>query len=359
MQKNLACCFSDCSYNFTSQCEDNGCSPVYSNVVDADCENIVSQYCLGKNLLDVELVDAWTKPGVHGVPNCVYYLSRKLLRDTPPGFIDVSTEYPPPTLYRNSGIVSSTKDFITALVKNYNDFGYRLGSAPNERTFSPLEGTLLNICRHNPSICTFLNNFCSPYTGDYLTRNIPLANWCGCYMADAEYERYVNEYQVNKACTPYCLRDESVPLPNAAGNAPAFCVQNSCIIDDVTITLQNSTIQGGINFSQVCGNCGAGSSVGNEARCNCLIRGANVSVINSQIAGIDFTQECNDSTSKCFQQVGPISIQVPCETGEEVAKLTQEKINRAYTMRNGQIILLILGVMVIIGVIWFILDSVL
>ncbi len=83
---------------------------------------------------------------------------------------------------------------------------------------------------------------------------------------------------------------------------------------------------------------------------------ANIEIINSQIEGIDFTQECNAGTSKCYQQIGSFSLQVPCEQGEEVRRLTEENINRAYRMRNFQIIILVLGSIILIGVIWYIIT---
>lgn len=348
-RKVTDCCLTDCSYDFYNPyCKGEDCPDQYRDIVGPECLLPVTDYCLGEGLRTEDWIRAWTAPGKNpqNIPDCVYLLSRFLLLPTPPIAMDISQGPPLPDLFRSSFFIDQGEGVMEKVFKAYEGKGFVLGSPPNSRTFSPLEYSLYNVCHNVPGICKgYLRNFCSPYRGEDLIRNPALAKWCGCYLPDAEYSKYVDSYQITKECTPYCIREESVPVPLASGNAPSLCKQNVCVLDDITVDLQNSTVRGGVNFRQVCGDCGE------SGVCSCIISRVNIKVVNSEIQGIDFTQKCGKS-SKCTQKVGPLTIEVPCEIGENVAEEFDSALRSAYIARNTQILLWILGAIVLVGLAW-------
>ncbi|SPN79334.1 Transmembrane domain-containing protein [Cedratvirus Zaza IHUMI] len=341
LQESRDCCLRDCSY---SQCsESNPCS-----VTSASCSTLMNTICLGTTGSVEDWNRAWTQSSIPGrsIPDCVYYLSRSLLRETSPVTQDIAQTRPPASLFRDSAIISQARDFMRQVFNNLTQRGYLLGSAPNSRTFNSIEFSLYNVCRNVPGVCSsYLQDFCSTYNGQVILSNPSLAKWCGCYLPDQEYARYVNEYSVNKECTPYCIREESVPLANPAGNSFLTCAQNVCILDDVAISLQNSSVRGGANFRQICGDCGSGG------RCSCVTSNINLTLVNSQVQGIDFTQNCSAQTSRCTRRVGSVELEVPCQTGDSVEQEAGQAYEKALRSRNLRVFFSILGAIFLVLVV--------
>nr|WIL04099.1 putative membrane protein [Cedratvirus lena] len=353
---SLQCCLRDCSYaNCTGASSLSSSSLSASSscsITSASCSTLLNNLCSGTNTNTEEWNRAWTQSSVpeRDIPDCVYYLSRSLLRETPPVAQDIGRTRPPPSLFRDSASISQSRDFMRSVFSNLITRGYLLGSAPNSRTFNSIEFSLYNVCKNVPGVCSsYLQDFCSTYNGQTILNNPALAKWCGCYLPEEEYARYVNEYSVNKECTPYCIRQESVPLANPAGNSPLTCAQNVCILDNVAITLQNSSVRGGANFSQICGDCGQGG------RCSCVTSNINLTLVNSEVQGIDFTQNCSAQTSRCTRRVGSVELEVPCQTGDSVEQEANQAYEQALRSRNLRIFFSILAAIFLVLVVLIVL----
>lgn len=143
------------------------------------------------------------------------------------------------------------------------------------------------------SLTAPLTQACSNVTTDDISADTTgnLARLCGCYLAPAEY--YLPGV-IPKECQGICaLASASQGIPLYEWNAslnkavPKSCEQTTCVIDQVTIDYAN-TISGGVNFSQVCGQCSGSSPSG----CTCIIDGIDINATDSQISGVNFQQEC-------------------------------------------------------------------
>lgn len=199
--------------------------------------------------------------------------------------------------------------------------------------YDPFQNTLLDLCIDPtlPGICgKYLNNFC-PSDRNTVIESPILTNFCGCYTPpDETYLQYTlasNECTIGSsgctagctagntgctgqpACDPLCHRAlTSQKAYQPTGNI-ITCPQKICVIDDVTITANESTVSGGINFNTVCPGCVGGDG------CLCIVSGTNISSTMSQIGvGPNFNFFCGQN-SVCIvedSQGEPID-QGPCQ----------------------------------------------
>lgn len=130
-----------------------------------------------------------------------------------------------------------------------------------------------------------LTNFCKGYSTSDLQKDETLQVLCGCHLPQNDYK--FSGWGIPSSCDPVCLYQNTIQ--NAVYQP---CQSTSCIIDNVTVDIINSQVGNGINFGQVCGNCG-GSGV-----CECWLSGININDVNSIInGGINLSQSCNNN---CF-----------------------------------------------------------
>lgn len=148
---------------------------------------------------------------------------------------------------------------------------------------SQLCGTSPDLAAIGNTSCTVpLIKLCKNYKRSDL-ENPVLRKVCGCYLQPSEY--------LNNApqCDPICSGIDTIKLfDNNKTGIPIRCSQNLCVIDDITLSIQNSSV-GQLTFNEVCTSC---SSSG----CKCIFGDINITSTNSQIQGIDFTKECNQGT---------------------------------------------------------------
>jgi len=175
-----------------------------------------------------------------------------------------------------------------------------------------------------------LTNYCSQYSADDLVSNPNLVRWCGCYLPDSEYVKYVNQYQINKECTPLCNRRGNIPLTNPTGTSNITCTTDTCLIDNISISLLNTTVTNGINFSQLCGGCGTNTS---NAACTCIMENNTISAVNSKIGGgINISQSCGSSV--CYEDnpntAGPAQLQIDCNASTGTVNSSTPVVNSPY-----------------------------
>jgi hypothetical protein len=359
-----------------------------SNILSSVCLDYILDYCVNEPQ-DIEtLRERWNTEPVLNIEttkigtnenfkrSCYYPLSRMLFTDSanPDSTIaNVAAGYQ--NLIQGSLIqilkeqsnIDNAKLLVEQLLKKYNELGYNVLSQPGESNAEPVgpggtlfSNNLFNICKSYPYLCSdnLYNNICKNVTTKQMTlSNNLFRNWCGCNMQDSEYEEY-SKISIDKTCTPFCNSNTVIPLGELANNN-ITCPQNICIIDNVTISILE-TSGGSINISNVCSGC-----YGKNNFCQCEIGDITIDTANSklkQISGgtISLNNSCN-SIPKCFRTntLGE-KIEVPCNSdySKSVDEVFQETKNNQVLIETGYtflvpavLLLILLGIFVIIAVV--------
>lgn len=337
-------CYSDANQQQT--CADGiGGQPNYRSLVSTDCQNVLLQYCTGTLPTDdptsTAWLSRWTQSGTAG--NCTYALTRNLFRNgpsSPPGCfpppvpIQGVCNLPPPIPFDSEGYFWAQQLMAAAFIR-YQEQGFTVGTTPGFVGFNPWQDFIYaNVCCPYPGVCqSGLETVCATKTAQRISLNPTTAQWCGCHLPAGEYEAYSVKFNVPPECTPMCNRAGTIPIVGINAE-PVMCKQDTCIIDGVTVNLINSQIGGGINFDQVCANCGG-------ANCSCIISNTTIDIENSTIGGnvIPVSAGCGSFT--CSQTnpgtTGPVTLAVSCTGGainpytefeaEQAAAQAQQKKN--------------------------------
>lgn len=204
---------------------------------------------------------------------------------------------------------------------------------------------LYNICQKFPALCTdALYDMCQTVTEERISQNPTANKWCGCYMPEAQYQKYNDgSFLITKQCTPFCSRDTSIPIVDD-DYQPLVCQQNICLMNNIFLDFVKS--EGAVNFNQVCNNCGKNSTVessngstsvststtdgttGNTNvynsstvsnaysntsnsqianSCQCKLDGVNLEAVSSKFSNINFANECGGT--QCTDSSGN---SIPC-----------------------------------------------
>jgi hypothetical protein len=328
------------------------------------CQDIAFDYCSGADG-DPNWIDRWynTSTGEVTPQSCEYALKRSLFNIST-GYSCNASKVPftnstgtctPINLPMSAEGVQWSRELINAVLVQYARDGYVLGAQPGSPQYNPFQDYLYQLFCAVPVVAQDgLKSSCSIYNADRLSRSPTIAGFCGCYLPDSEYQPYVDGYQVNKECTPMCNRLTSIPIISA-DNQPYRCTQTSCIIDNISINLINSSVgSDGVGISQVCGNCGTNSS------CTCVVSNNSITAVNAGIGGIDITTQCSSSTCSVPNPDptgSPPTILVPCDKIDDPNSIIQQELDRlAAEKRNedlikiglfiGLIAILIIGVII-------------
>lgn len=373
-QQQLPLCF-DQGTNGMDNSMQNTCDPEYRNITSTACQNNLLDYCVGADLEpnDTSWLNRWQDNVNRG--NCSYAISRNLYVEPLPLFDNI-VQWPPSAFRDNQGFAWS-RELMERVFEKYQAQGFRIGTLPGLPGYNLFQDTILKpICTTAPGICQQgLNTICSNTTTDELLRNQALVPWCGCYMPNDQYQTYVDLYQASKECTPTCARQGNIPIVSADGRQTVLCNQSICIIDDVTITLENSNVGGSINFSQFCGGCsgpvsGVNNSLNttsnndpnntgsqNTSSCLCIISDNTIDTASSSIGGgIDLNEDCGSNT-QCFKQNPdpsnglPDQLPINCNGPADQDPFT-ELMNQQEQERRDRIFrTTIIAVIVIIGIV--------
>lgn len=242
------------------------------------------------------------------------------------------------------------KSLFEGMLAQYLRMGGTLTGNEASEGNTQLNDMIYTICSNTPGLCSdSLFNYCSSQSSQGLANNPEYVRWCGCYLQPDQYSKYTSLYGIPRECCPTCNMKGTVPLPSPDGITAKVCMQSSCIIDDITINISNSTV-GGINFSQACNSCSAAGSV-----CTCLLSDISITAVQSNINNINLGQNC--SATVCYGQSNGVSVQVPCTEGEttqsEIDK--QSQANKDRSVKYSMMIIVFIFVVVIVGMIciWF------
>lgn len=361
----VQCCLNDnaCSSDSNSCWSDGAsqrktCDPSVRNVTSSTCQDNLLTYCSGADLTDPNdssWINRWIDPTGKPLPRGCYYALQRNIYSTqqspcniPPLPITTCTAAQGP--FSASGLAWAQQLLQRTLVK-YSINGFTIGSLPGTSGYSPFQDFLYNnVCCPYPVLCQEgLNSVCARYTTQRLALNPTAITWCGCHLPAGEYSKYVNNYQINKECTPMCNKAGVIPLTDA-NNIPIACNQGICLIDNVTINLLQSSVTGGINISQVCANCQSSGS------CSCIIENSSFTAANSSLGtNIDLSQTC---TSSICTRTGtdadgkPASVNVPCDASSDYNPLAAQEaaLREAKRRRDIEMIAIILIVIIILAV---------
>lgn len=256
-------CFSDSDFTKT-------CHPNNRNNTSSECREVLKDICKGNVKYGV-WQDYWVKGRSVDLPDgtslqqpCAKAAARNLYGTTLgcdgnftraiPGSVD------PQGLEWSQEVVSG---MLERYVASYGSPISGINTAGLKTNNDVVDGMVFDICSKNPGLCSeFLNKECKNFTNDDLAQNPNIVKWCGCYLADSQYEKYINLLQINKECTPFCQKAQ-IPLVGDDGVSIVECLENICIIDDATINYAEST--GAVEFNQICSSCGSGHVVDDAA----------------------------------------------------------------------------------------------
>lgn len=123
--------------------------------------------------------------------------------------------------------------------------------------------------------------------------NTTFHNLCGCHLPQDEYDKFDSTGLITRECDPLCTPTEVLKPKDAD------CTQTNCVINNVTISIQESDLGGGISFTQICPGCTADNNGDyGSSTCSCYIGDITISGYNSDIAGdIKLEQVCGT----CFE----------------------------------------------------------
>lgn len=370
----LLCCNRDLSCNkdeqfcFSDSTETKTCDPRYRDMASPECGQLMIDYCTGSDVPignTQEWVNRWvTNVNISGQTfNSPCYDS--IYRNLYSGQVAACAKPPIP----NSGVPSTAgylyaQELMYRMIQRYIADGGDLASIESSETNAQLNDLISKICTTTPGLCTrALNSYCVNINSNTLVRNPEYLKWCGCYMSQENYSKYTNLYGVSRECTPTCNMEGVIPLATSDGTSFLRCSQNLCIIDDISISIAQSTVSGNINFSQICNSC---TSEGSSGTCNCSITGGNFTIIDSKIGNIEVSQQCS-ADSSCYREIqnpdGTVeTIKTSCTGGidekneiDEIALIeaaTKTNYDNAIFRRNMIILGILLLLIILMIVFW-------
>ncbi len=205
-----------------------------------------------------------------------------------------------------------------------------------------MQDKLYDICINTDTVAACnkaLYGLCLQYNKDSAYGNSNVANFCGCHLPDNIYAIYSSLYGIDKSCDPLCARKTTIQETYYNGKQ-RICLSNVCIIDNINITLTNSS-NGEINFYQACGGC----SFSNQ--CNCYITNVDINLASSSLGDVKFEQVCKGNLD-CYGETETGIQKINCNSSSsnitleeaEYQKYVSEKTKKI--QKNGIILLIIL-----------------
>lgn len=375
-----------CSLQFQRLGDDGYCNDPSLPQNCSSCSDTVSQWCGAGNIANPDdIIAKWTSSsypiaaGVEVNQPCMQAMMRTLYTTEPntdrnyalltecnPDILSFLTSSPPinPAGYLNA------KRMFTSAVRSYLSNGGKLGGMLGEKGNSTdFNSMVYNVCTSFPGMCTeVLGEWCSSYTPEDLQRNPGLNTFCGCYLPVSIQDSLYSEFGITSECNPFCNIPGVIPLSDGTFSGQKYCDQTVCMINDVTVNLIKSSVQGNITIGNFCNSCSGNPTSGNVSEsvsCSCIMNDITITAINSKIGNLNLTQTCG--SQQCYTSVKDSSgnivskTQVDCNTGEalfgpNVSALTQKKIIEAKAKRNFIIIGVLLLIVIVLIVMYFVIN---
>ena len=267
-----------------------------------NCRDIAMSYCTGGDLApdDPSWIYRWMDeagnplPYDKNNPSCYYALLRNLGEGTQIQNTTPTTCIPRPLDNVPPGGLTWSQRLMNVVFAKYTRLGFQLPAPTGSPGYSTFQQFLHNYvgCPYPIVIQQGLQATCSSQTMESISLNPALVDWCGCYLPEEEYAKYIDTYRINKSCVPACNSSSAIKLVSA-NNTYVPCTQGVCIIDDVTINIINSS-GGDIGLNQVC-NC---------QDCTCVVDNTSITVVNSEFGDININNKCG--TIQCTNANGQL-----------------------------------------------------
>jgi hypothetical protein len=286
----FVCCMNDYALStdetdaFQTPAKMRTCDPDYRDLGKKTCRDMVFDFCAGNIVLEGQdsFRDAWAGTVGVNIPfergdtypmnikqPCVNALYRGLYGDKSLSFSkdNIATNNLNYQDYDIEGLIWAKK-LMKAVIENYTKEYSGLFNSIDQDGIKDQDmyNTIQGICQKDPALCSdSLKNVCSGFDQKTLLENAQsIIPWCGCYLPDAQYQKYTDLYGINKECTPFCSLPNVIPAVDDIG-APSYCTQNICIMDDISVTLANVYFNqnngNALTFNQMCSSCGKSSVV--------------------------------------------------------------------------------------------------
>jgi hypothetical protein len=212
----------------------------------------------------------------------------------------------------------------------------------------PFGKTLQKLCGDRPGLCD--NSLRSACTGTSRVLieggNSDIARYaqdiCGCFLRDTpgftDYKKY--QGQVPKECDPICRAAKIQP---GHREGPLWvkddCKGGTCIIDNATLNLIDSTAEG-MTVQQICGGDG-------KSAFECYIGDVEVDAIDSTIGRLKLCQECKGGVKVNPKQGQGTNAWVDYDCSKKLTVEEPDQSGISQTTIWGLVALLIVGVVVI------------
>ena len=359
----LTCCLNDQACNIADEycfTDNKTCAPQYRNQASEGCKLVLEDYCTGANLAKNDT--SWQNNWLGDNSICRRNIYRNLYSDVP-AIACQKIILPQPGIPVNTEGYNYAQDLMDVMIKKYISQGGDLGSNESSEANINLNNTIYEMCNNTPGLCNkSLFNYCSTVTNNTLIRNPSYLKWCGCFMSPENYTKYTELYEINRECTPTCNMQGVIHLSNPDGTEFKTCSQTTCIIDDISINIANSTADK-ISFNQLCNSCAAATG----GHCNCTITGGTFDIINSKTGNININEQCTGN-SICYAESknadGTLTnIRVPC-TGdismdkyEEIDKQSKKNYEDSIIYKNIIIFVVIIILFALLIVAYYLVDK--
>lgn len=237
------------------------------------CVSVMSNYCSTDDIAGPTYQEKWE--GDEVTSNCRKYVS--LNTGNQPQYVPVVDAY-----------------VRRYLLTDANPITY---AQQGSLIYDPAIEDVIEVCQDYPGGCdNVLGQDCSGFTRNDLKNNPNMGKLCGCFMSDAEYDKYTGAFGVSQICDPACVLQSAVKPRDPANQFGTLqCQQSICVIDDVTISILQKSQTGDITFAQACSSCSGG------AGCTCNISDISIQSVQSTIKDINFDQQCG-GVQRCYKR---------------------------------------------------------
>nr|QBK92983.1 MAG: transmembrane protein [Pithovirus LCPAC403] len=323
-----------CNPNYRSLAGDRGALQLNGSTSGQSCREMLFDFCT--------ILDASRWSGVDSI--CVRAIDRNLFGDNTKR-LSISSGIPvtDSSDFTSASGITWSNSVIDQLTKNIYANDQALGVQPGSTFSSDFESVILKACLTAPGICTdaLTNTVCVNESETSLAFNPFRVPYCGCYLNDASYAQYINEFQITKSCSPPCNRGGNIGLVEVDGATLITCKQSVCIIDNVNVSITNAQAQiGNVTFNQTCQACGSGD----DSICQCIITDETI-IASGTINNINISQNCGSVENVCSDATGNLT---NCETGEPLTRPPDVPVDTTTDFTTNHTMIIIAVVITII-----------
>lgn len=341
--KNIVCCLTNTSCDINKEyypkCAEK-CKNTDNNSSSEKCAGYLLGYCGSEQSLDArkssvdDLIAKWIpfSNNILDPSSCYYFLLNYYNQDNIDNLdscsylnsINISESVNQklkvcnlPTIkpILNDRYIKS-KELLNVVSKSVNS-KYDITANVDSNKYTRISSLFYNdICCPNSELCQdLLKETCKNKSLEETSFKPSVAKMCGCFLPETEYEVYTNHYGVPIQCSPTCNNTSIIPLTDG-DRKPIPCRSDLCIIDDISLNIVNSQINGNFNLGQFCGGCANNNTEDNVNQCSCIFNGNSIRIQDTLVEGnLNILQDCRNTfvNTENNSNIGPNNVQVTLE----------------------------------------------